>query len=65
MRILLQNSQTSLYYKSDTDWTRKEHEAFDFDNTTAAERMSRNKKLENAHIVVKFEKLPELRLVCR
>lgn len=66
MKILIQDSRTSLFYKGDEGWTKMEQEAFDFDNTTLAERLCKERKFNTAQILVKFEqRIPDVRLACR
>ena len=66
MKILVQDSRTSLFYKEPEGWTKWEAEAVNFENTTMAERLCRDRKLDTAQILIKFDKsIPDIRLTCR
>ncbi|MGO8925404.1 MAG: hypothetical protein ACLQU3_00555 [Limisphaerales bacterium] len=55
MRILLQQRDTSLYFKDIDSWTADSSEAMDFVSSTAALEFCAANKLAEMHIVLKFD----------
>jgi len=55
MRILLQHKQTGLYFKDIESWVRSGSEAKDFVSSTAAIDFCVANKLNDVHLVLKFE----------
>jgi len=55
MRILVQRKDTGLYFKDIEAWTLDYKEAMDFVSSTSAIDFCMANKLENVHLVLKFE----------
>jgi hypothetical protein len=55
MRILLQHKQTGLYFRDIDSWVRHGSEAMDFVSSSAAIDFCVTNKLDNLHLVLKFE----------
>jgi hypothetical protein len=55
MRILLQHKQTGLYFKDIESWVRSGFDAKDFVSSTAAIDFCLANKLNDVHLVLKFE----------
>jgi len=55
MRILLQQTETGLYFKDIETWTRESAEAMDFLSSTAAIEFCTINKLSGVQMVFKFE----------
>lgn len=55
MRILLQHKQTGLYFKDIDSWVRSGSDGMDFISSTAAIDFCVNNKLDDVHLVLKFE----------
>lgn len=55
MRILLQHKQTGLYFKDIDSWVRSGLEAKDFVSSTSAIDFCVTNKLNEVHLVLKFD----------
>ncbi|PYL01689.1 MAG: hypothetical protein DME19_00800 [Verrucomicrobia bacterium] len=55
MKIIVQDPDTSFYFKHPRTWTPNEQEAFDFQDTRAAAEFCRENNLADSRIVVTFE----------
>jgi len=55
MRILLQHKQTGLYFKDISSWVRSGSDAMDFVSSTTAIDFCVTNKLNEVHLVLKFE----------
>jgi hypothetical protein len=55
MRILLQHKQTGLYFKDIDSWVRTGSEARDFLSSSSAIDFCVTNKLNDVHLVLKFE----------
>lgn len=55
MRILLQQTETGLYFKDIESWSPQSSDAMDFLSSTAATEFCATNKLDAVHIVLKFE----------
>jgi hypothetical protein len=55
MRIHLQNKETGLYLQDTDNWSRISQEAMDFVSSTAAIDFCMGRKINNVHLVLKFE----------
>ena len=55
MRIVLQHKQTGLYFRDIDSWSRVASEAMDFVSSTAAIDFCVTNKLNDLHLVLKFE----------
>ena len=55
MRILIQQTETGLYFKDIESWSPESSDAMDFLSSTAATEFCGLNKLEAVHIVLKFE----------
>jgi hypothetical protein len=55
MRILLQHKQTGLYFKDIDSWVRSGSDALDFVSSTAAIDFCLTNKLNDVHLVLKFQ----------
>lgn len=55
MRILLQHKQTGLYFKDIESWVRSGFDAKDFVSSSTAIDFCVANKLNNVHLVLKFE----------
>ncbi len=58
MRILLQQTETGLYFKDIEVWTRNPSEAVDFLSSTSATEFCLTNKLSGVVLVLKFEENP-------
>jgi hypothetical protein len=55
MRILIQQKETSLYFKDVGTWTRNPTEAMDFLSSTSAIEFCVTNKISSVQLVLKFE----------
>ena len=55
MRILLQQTETGLYFKDIESWSPESSDAMDFLSSTSATEFCASNKLGAVHIVLKFE----------
>ena len=55
MRILLQNKKTGLYFSNIDSWVKNSSDAMDFVSSTAAIDFCVTNKLNEVHLVLKFE----------
>ena len=55
MRILIQQKETSLYFKDVGSWTRNPTEAMDFLSSTSAIEFCVTNKISGVQLVLKFE----------
>src|SRR5438477_13039231 len=55
MRILLQQKDTGLYFKTLDSWARQQSEAMDFVSSTAAMDFCKRNKITGVQMVLKFE----------
>jgi hypothetical protein len=55
MRILLQHKQTGLYFRDIDSWVRNGLEAMDFVSSSSAIDFCVTNKLNDVHLVLKFE----------